>query len=344
MQQYLPTDDSSPYYADDFPSWPAIPWTLVDTVIYKPTAWGGCGVGPAATALIEGTFEEDEPSCYEGPDSNHSHYWNPDGGYLAGFGSANSALFDAQHHFAAALASYPADKAAAYYRLGRAAHLLADMSVPAHTLLDEHGGTTGQFDSFEDYTATGSNYKAITCLQAVTDALLDPPSAYLSQGDTNLTRLFYTLAKKSKGFDSDDANGVSIEFGSGKYNHGAGTISDSDLQTVYQPNLEARAIGFSAALYQLFWNTTHPPPVIQAAGPSFGVSSNQFGFNVIWASNRTMVVEACTNPANPIWSPLQTNTLTGDAFYFSDPRWTNYPKGLFPSLNYPQQLVLRPEF
>jgi hypothetical protein len=32
-----------------------------------------------------------------------------------------------------------------------------------------------------------------------------------------------------------------------------------------------------------------------------------------------------TNLANPTWYPLQTNTLTGGSFYFSDPQWTNYP-------------------
>jgi hypothetical protein len=38
-----------------------------------------------------------------------------------------------------------------------------------------------------------------------------------------------------------------------------------------------------------------------------------------------VVVEASTNLANPVWSPVGTNTLTGGASYFSDPRWTNYP-------------------
>jgi hypothetical protein len=33
--------------------------------------------------------------------------------------------------------------------------------------------------------------------------------------------------------------------------------------------------------------------------------------------------------ANPIWTPLQTNTLPTDTFYFSDPQWTNYPARLY---------------
>ena len=38
-----------------------------------------------------------------------------------------------------------------------------------------------------------------------------------------------------------------------------------------------------------------------------------------------VVVEAATNLSNPVWLPVQTNTLTGDKYYFSDPEWTNYP-------------------
>src|SRR5208282_3507161 len=79
-------------------------------------------------------------------------------------------------------------------------------------------------------------------------------------------------------------------------------------------------------------------PTILAGEPWFGVQSNGFGFTVSWATNRSVVVEACTNLAAPVWQPLQTNVLTNPpwtideaniptnaAFYFSDPQWTNYP-------------------
>ena len=63
---------------------------------------------------------------------------------------------------------------------------------------------------------------------------------------------------------------------------------------------------------------------------SFGVRANQFGFNIIGSSNLVIVVEACTNFTNPVWQPVQTNTLntfvgTNGSAYFSDPAWTNYP-------------------
>ena len=66
-------------------------------------------------------------------------------------------------------------------------------------------------------------------------------------------------------------------------------------------------------------------PQARSANASFGVRSNQFGFNIAWASGQVVVVEACTNLANPVWSPLRTNALNSDTLYFSDPQWTNYP-------------------
>jgi hypothetical protein len=67
-----------------------------------------------------------------------------------------------------------------------------------------------------------------------------------------------------------------------------------------------------------------PYPLILNTASSLGVQSNGFGFTVSWATNVTVVVQACTNLADPAWIPLQTNTLTNGSFYFSDPQWTNY--------------------
>ena len=47
--------------------------------------------------------------------------------------------------------------------------------------------------------------------------------------------------------------------------------------------------------------------------------------SVIIGLNAPVKVEACTNLANPIWAPLQTNTLTGGSVYFTDPDWPNHP-------------------
>jgi hypothetical protein len=66
-------------------------------------------------------------------------------------------------------------------------------------------------------------------------------------------------------------------------------------------------------------------PQVQGKNASFGIQTNQFGFNINWASFLTVVVEACTNLANPLWTPVGTNTLASGSIYFSDPQWTNYP-------------------
>jgi hypothetical protein len=66
-------------------------------------------------------------------------------------------------------------------------------------------------------------------------------------------------------------------------------------------------------------------PEVVTNDVGFGVQTNQFGFNIIWASNRVVVVEASTTLSHPAWSPVITNTLTDGWSYFSDAEWTNYP-------------------
>jgi hypothetical protein len=59
------------------------------------------------------------------------------------------------------------------------------------------------------------------------------------------------------------------------------------------------------------------------------VRTNQFGFTIIGISNLVVVVEACTNLGNPVWSPVGTNTLTDGSSYFSDSDRTNYPNRFY---------------
>ncbi len=70
-------------------------------------------------------------------------------------------------------------------------------------------------------------------------------------------------------------------------------------------------------------------PRMQTSDASFGLRENQFGFNIAWARDRIVVVEAGVDLANPVWTPVGTNTLTGGTSYFSDPHWTNHPIRLY---------------
>ncbi len=70
----------------------------------------------------------------------------------------------------------------------------------------------------------------------------------------------------------------------------------------------------------VFWD-----PEIQVGNGSFGMRSNQFGVTITGTANIPIVIEACTNLAHPVWTPLLTATLTNGFLYFSDPAWTNFP-------------------
>ena len=62
------------------------------------------------------------------------------------------------------------------------------------------------------------------------------------------------------------------------------------------------------------WN----PQILRDA--RFGVQASTFGFNIAWASGRTVVVEACTNLSCGVWTPLLTTTLgNSGSLSFSDP-------------------------
>jgi hypothetical protein len=78
-----------------------------------------------------------------------------------------------------------------------------------------------------------------------------------------------------------------------------------------------------------------PNPLISNYGPGFGVQTNAFGFTISWATNLAVVVEACTNLANPVWQPVQTNTLVGGTAAFSDPLWNAHPSRFYRLLAAP---------
>jgi hypothetical protein len=100
-----------------------------------------------------------------------------------------------------------------------------------------------------------------------------------------------------------------------------------DFATVYYlPGTTGWGLAFGGRPTAL-WSL--PNPLILNKSPSFGVRTNAFGFIISWATNVPVVVEACTNLAAPVWSPVATNTLMGGWSYFSDPDWTNNPSRLY---------------
>jgi BspA type Leucine rich repeat region (6 copies) len=102
-----------------------------------------------------------------------------------------------------------------------------------------------------------------------------------------------------------------------------GTVFDGDPAKVYYlPGTTGWGSTFGSCPTAQWYL---PNPLILSQNASFGMHSNLFGFTISWATNISVVVEACTNLADPVWQRVQTNTLTGGTNYFRDSNWTNYP-------------------
>ena len=70
----------------------------------------------------------------------------------------------------------------------------------------------------------------------------------------------------------------------------------------------------------LCWN-----PTVQR-DDSFGFTSDRFGFNITGTTNIPVVVQAATNLASGVWTPLTNATLgTVGSIYFTDPSSSNIP-------------------
>jgi hypothetical protein len=121
------------------------------------------------------------------------------------------------------------------------------------------------------------------------------------------------------------ANLISVYFRGNAPSLGSSVFDLSSATVYYLPGTTGWGSTFGG-LSTALWFLPHP---LILSSPSFGVQTNSFGFIVSWATNLSVVVETCTNPANHSWSPLRTNTLGGGWFYFSDPAWTNYPARLY---------------
>ena len=101
------------------------------------------------------------------------------------------------------------------------------------------------------------------------------------------------------------------------------------------PNNCGLCVSYDATVYRLpsttGWGSTFGgrptvlwKPRMEATDSSFGVWTNQFGFNITWARGMTVVVEASSSLPNPTWSPVSTNTLTSGSSFFSEPLWPKY--------------------
>jgi len=64
------------------------------------------------------------------------------------------------------------------------------------------------------------------------------------------------------------------------------------------------------------------PPQIIVNDSAFGILSNRFGFNISGTIGQMIFVEGSTNLLN--WTPLSTNVVQVNPYYFNDPWSTNF--------------------
>jgi hypothetical protein len=98
--------------------------------------------------------------------------------------------------------------------------------------------------------------------------------------------------------------------------------TDSKAKAYYMPGATGWSNTF-ADLPSAPWFLARP--VFLNNGPTKGLQGNAFGFTISWATNASVVVQACTNLASPVWTPLQTNALTNGSCYFSEAIQANSP-------------------
>jgi len=63
----------------------------------------------------------------------------------------------------------------------------------------------------------------------------------------------------------------------------------------------------------VLWN-----PQILTAGEAFGMKTNGFGFHFTESDGGLVVTETCTDLADGVWRPVQTNSMDGGTVYFLD--------------------------
>jgi len=148
--------------------------------------------GGDSDKLTRGLLRQDLDLTIVSIPSQIVSYW-VDSPYVVSDSRYASAYVAADDVYGRAALAYSQDKDLAYYFLGRVAHLLADMTVPAHTHNDRHWPAV---DYYENTTAEYDYYKLYT-----TQTVGSRPLGTTPQYDT-LLNLFGTTADYTEEYRS----------------------------------------------------------------------------------------------------------------------------------------------
>jgi len=232
------------------------------------------------------------------------------------------------------------NKPLAYWYLGRAAHCLEDMSVPAHALCDIHAlpwlsrlPIGLEKDRYEEWADKRDvfNIALLKPLDLNSKELLEPPSDVATTSrNPQLEKLFYNLAQAAQWFPSNETPGNSDNVPSFVLQENWPSLSIFDLQ--FENNLYAmgsyllpRAIQFTATLYRLFWETTHfpsPPPTQDTADIILTIDRSGSMENPISETNNTQRIVVARQAAEEFTHFVIPGDYVGIVDYAGDVKVT----------------------
>ncbi len=270
-----------------------------------------CELAKSGKLITEGTKEEDDydPVTYLCNNDYFigyfHHFYQPDWSEPNGLFTDiynTGALAYARLYWNEIKKIYPVNKEMAYWYLGRIAHLLADVSVPAHVHNDPHDPVSGS-DSYENYikkdeygTKYWKQWKTYDAKKLDSIPETSIPETW------KLEDLFWNLAQRTQYFPSDNYDGnttnADLSWFSGwpdtknwrKWSIVDDYIENSNLLKIGD-KLMPLAIQYTAALYKLFWNETHP-----VITPDIKANSSDGPLNI--TTNDTLSITVSLGPGS----------------------------------------------
>ena len=267
-----------------------------------------------------------------------THFWDPDNGRDSqndlemdtAFCSEDNAWIKARQLWGMALGEYYAqDYVAAYEYLGHVAHLLGDMTVPAHAHEDSHVYP----DEFDDVYMTYPGVAELTADEI--EGLRAKPPIEIPGGVPELYYLFYTTAQVGDFYASDDVAGDSddpeVWADFSQLNADAGCRTEGGPEDglcemqILRTNSYFYGIRAITRLFNLFAETVRQQSeltvvidsITQIQGHGATDDPDYFvniGINDVWFTNEGSQVTACTDcTIDPGWAFARNAELSGVA-------------------------------
>ncbi len=110
--------------------------------------------------------------------------------------------------------------------------------------------------------------------------------------------------------------------GNAPFDDGTAFTSDRNAIVYYLPGTIGWGAMFGGAPTKSWFQS-------QPAILAFGVRAHRVSFTISWATNVSVIVQTCTNLANPNWIPVATNTLINGTRPFLDMQLANDPSRFY---------------